>query len=116
MTELRLISRALKGSVYIEQTDELQDEIERMEYIVCDAGDLKKEVVFSKSRIKEVVICKHIIIYYLHSVFGLTKSNIGRKLKLDHSTIIHALNSHDSRVQYDREYREVFERSKVYVL
>ena len=116
LDEIKMVSRALHGGCYIEPEQDLNEEIERMLYVVAEIVGVKKSDIESNGRQKDKVIARHIACYYLYNVFGMTLTQIGKMLKKHHSSVIHALREHDGRYACDKEYQSVFDKSSVYVL
>lgn len=63
--------------------------------IVCGVtGELKKDVM-KVSRKRELVIARHLIIYFSFHYCSISKSEIARKLDQDHTTVLSALKKVD---------------------
>jgi len=114
--ELILLSRSLYGGNYIDETQSLSDEIERMLYIVAETVGVRKSDIPGNCRQKDLAAARHLVCYYLYSVFGLSLTKIGKMLNKHHSTVIHALRQHDGRYACDKEYRDYFDKSSIYIL
>lgn len=50
-------------------------------------------IILSASRQKETVKLRHTLVYYLHNDLKLNKSEIGRLMKLHHTSVMHAAGS-----------------------
>ena len=57
----------------------------------CDFFDISKEEVFGKSRKKEIVFTRQVIMYILREFLDIPYSSIGQKIgNKDHTTVIHS--------------------------
>ncbi|MFH2029679.1 MAG: helix-turn-helix domain-containing protein [Bacteroidota bacterium] len=57
---------------------------------VCRYYRTEMRVIRSQTRLREVAIPRQIIAYLLCKLTGLTVTEIGKKIKRDHSTVIHS--------------------------
>lgn len=55
--------------------------------------DLNSDVLFTKSRVKDVADARMSIMYLAHKLLGLSTGSIGNKLGRKHSTVIHGIKS-----------------------
>lgn len=116
MTELKLLSRSLASNErYLHEETDKEFEVEQMFYIVADNANIKRDLIFERTRKECVIIARHISIVFLRDVWGFTYKAIGKMLGLDHSTAIHAYKSHDGRYKYDAEYAKIYDKSKIWV-
>ncbi|MDH5796968.1 MAG: hypothetical protein OEZ19_00260 [Paracoccaceae bacterium] len=58
---------------------------------VCEAHDLKREVIFSRNRSKKVVIARAIIYDRIRKELGWSYPKIGKLFGRDHTTILHGI-------------------------
>lgn len=58
--------------------------------VVCKYFGLTRQEICSRCRKNELVIPRHILIWFLRNRSKLTLKKIGNILGLDHSTVIHA--------------------------
>ena len=70
-------------------------EIESIFTAFCRRHDLSPGAIRSTSRKSEYVRARAAFAWIVHNEHGYTKSAIARFLKRDHTTIIHAINSHE---------------------
>lgn len=77
---------------------------------VADAFRLNADVIFSKSRVKDVAEARMVIMYLAQRLLGLATGAIGRKLGRQHSTVIHGLKTVAEKVESDREFAESISR------
>lgn len=70
---------------------------------VADRYHLNSDVIFSKSRVKDVADARMAIMYLAQRLLGLSSGSIGRKLGRKHSTVIHGINTVIKRMETDRE-------------
>lgn len=66
---------------------------------------LNSDVLFSKSRVKDVADARMTIMYLANKVLGLSSGAIGRKLGRKHSTIIHGINTVKKRLEEDDDFK-----------
>lgn len=65
---------------------------------------LNADVIFSKSRVKEVADARMTIMFLAKKLLGLSTGAIGRKLGRKHSTVIHGIRTLEKRIETDREF------------
>lgn len=59
--------------------------------IVSDFYNIKEESIYEKTRHKEVILPRQVIMYLLREDFGISYPSIGQKLGgRDHTTVIHS--------------------------
>ena len=68
---------------------------------------LNSDVIFSKSRVKDVADARMMIMYLAQKLLGLSTGSIGRKLGRQHSTVIHGIKSVMERMQKDTDYADM---------
>ena len=79
---------------------------------VADRFNLNPDVIFSKSRVREVADARMMIMYLAHSLMGLTAVAIGRKLNRKHSTVMHGISSMADKISDNGEMAEIAEEVK----
>lgn len=67
---------------------------------VADEMKLNADVIFSKSRVKDVAEARMLIMYIANRKLGLSTASIGLKLGRKHSTVIHGIRTVESRRPY----------------
>lgn len=72
--------------------------------IVCETNHTEFNQVFSRSRKRETVEIRMILITFLYVYRAYTYANIGNMFGRDHSTIIHNINTHDNLLDTDSLY------------
>lgn len=73
---------------------------------VAERYNLNSDVLFTKSRVKDVAEARMVIMYLGQRMLGLSTGSIGRKLGRQHSTVIHGIQSVNERIGTDREFAE----------
>lgn len=63
--------------------------------------DLNSDVLFTKSRVKDVADARMSIMYLANKLLGLSTSSIGHKLGRKHSTVIHGIKTITDRLDND---------------
>ncbi len=53
--------------------------------------NLKKDVLFTKSRVRDIADARHMVMYLSHKLTGLSSSAIGMKLNRRHATVLHGI-------------------------
>jgi chromosomal replication initiator protein len=66
-------------------------------------------------RTDEITLARHIAYHFLFNFTTLNKSEIGRKLNRDHTTIIYALRTIKNRIDTDDNVRELVEKIKNHI-
>lgn len=67
---------------------------------------LNSDVIFSKSRVKDVAEARMVIMYLAQKLLDLSSGAIGRKLGRKHSTVIHGIKAIETAVEEDREFAD----------
>ena len=73
----------------------------------ADRFRLNSDVIFSKSRVRDVADARMVIMYLAQKILGLSTGSIGRKLGRQHSTVIHGIKSVISRIQSDPDFADL---------
>lgn len=71
---------------------------------VAEAFRLNPDVIFSKSRVKEVADARMTIMYIAQRILGLSTGSIGRKLARKHSTVIHGIRAIGEKMDNDPDF------------
>ena len=80
---------------------------------VCDFFDVVKEDVFGKSRKKEIVFTRQIIMYVLREFLDISYSSIGQKIgNKDHTTVIHSCEKIKKQIESDLFVKKQVEKIK----
>lgn len=76
----------------------------------CDYFDYHISFIIGKRRNPQFLFVRYMIMAYLRrNVEGMTLQGVGRLFDRDHSTVIHALKTHDSLYKYDHIYRTKYD-------
>lgn len=70
----------------------------------AEAYNLNSDVIFSKSRVKDVADARMAIMYLGQHLLGLSTGSIGRKIGRKHSTVIHGIRTVTERMEQDRDF------------
>lgn len=68
--------------------------------------NLNPDVIFSKSKVRDVSDARMVIMYLTHKVVGLSSVAIGRKLRRKHSTVLHGIRAITERISVTPEVRD----------
>lgn len=74
---------------------------------VAEKFRLPSDVIFSKSRVKDVADARMTIMFLAQRILGLSTGSIGRKLGRKHSTVIHGLKTVSTRILEDKDFEEL---------
>lgn len=74
----------------------------------CEKYDLDIVSFCSNSRKREVVDAQRNTIFYLHKNLGYSCGKVAGYFMKDHSTILHACNTHFDRLDVDKMYSKIF--------
>lgn len=76
---------------------------------VCAYYKLDPDVLFTKSRKREISDARQVVMFLTKKLTELPLTNIGRQLGRSHATVIYALNSLQERIAIDRQLRDDLE-------
>lgn len=68
---------------------------------------LNSDVIFSKSRVKDVADARMVIMYLAQRLLGLSTGSIGMKLGRKHSTVIHGIKTVADRMASDSDFADL---------
>ena len=92
----------------LNQIVEVETKQIRMEDIigtVCEHSDVTEKAVLGQSRQKEVVRARQLIIHLAKRLTDQSLTEIGKSVKRTHATVLHALNTMSSQMEYDSVLR-----------
>jgi chromosomal replication initiator protein len=102
---LSLAKEVLRDLIEDQQVSLTIEEIQR---IVCDRLDISEDLVRAKTRKREVVRARQIAMYFCKQYTQHSLKTIGLHFGgRDHSTVIHANNTVEERLEDDDQFREV---------
>lgn len=84
--------------------------------LICNHTGVSVEGVLSKCRRQTLVIPRHAIIHFLYTYTILNKSDIGRKLNRDHTTVKKALETIQDRIDTEEPIRALMNDLKEKIL
>lgn len=67
---------------------------------------LNPDVIFSKSRVRDIADARQVIMYLSHDLTGLSSSAIGAKLNRRHATVLHGISAVQDRIRYAKEVQD----------
>lgn len=89
------------------------DDFEKVLQSVCLACDVTPAQILSNSREQDIKDARHMLVYILRAHYGLRYSEIGRRIGgRDHSTAINSFNVCRDYLEYDKDYRKVYNTVK----
>ena len=68
--------------------------------------NINPDVIFSKSRVRDVADARQIIMYLSHKLTSLSSGAIGQKLNRTHTTVLHGIASVEDRVNFTKDLQE----------
>lgn len=71
---------------------------------------LNPDVIFSKSRHRDVADARQVIMYLSNKLTNLSSSVIGQKLNRAHTTVLHGITAIEDRLSYSKEFRETLDK------
>lgn len=76
---------------------------------VAERLQLNSDVIFSRSRVRDVAEARMMIMYLAQKLLGLSTASIGRKLGRQHTTVIHGIQTVEERLKKDNEFTSLAE-------
>lgn len=67
---------------------------------------LDPNVIFTKSRVRDIADARQVIMYLCHDLTGLSSSAIGAKLNRRHATVLHGISAVQDRIKYAKEVQD----------
>lgn len=67
---------------------------------------LSPDVIFTKSRVRDIADARQVIMYLSHDLTGLSSTAIGSKLNRSHVTVLHGITTVQDRLKYAKEVQE----------
>ena len=103
--DMRFVERVVKRAVKInEQVLTLDDIIQ----CVCNHYEITEQAVKGKTRKREIVLPRQIIMYFADKHIRMPPSRIGRCMGgRDHSTVLHSIQIINERVRKDRDFSNI---------
>lgn len=99
-------SKILKAFLFA--SDELDPMDEYVEEF-CKKSGIERSQLMIKSRRIEYVRMKRLFANYMCDTYN--KIQIARYLNMNHSTVIHYLNTHSENLEYDKTYRDMWNKA-----
>lgn len=108
---MQLVERVVKRAVNMNNEPVTFDSIMQ---IVCEKYGVTEELIKSRTRRREIVQPRQLIIYFASKYIHMPTSRIGRKIGgRDHSTVIHSISQVEQRLKVNKDFRaEVEELEK----
>lgn len=72
----------------------------------ADFFKLNPDVIFSKSRVRDVADARQIIMYLSQKLTTLSSSAIGHKLNRSHTTVLHGIKTVEDRIKFTKELQD----------
>lgn len=76
----------------------------------ADFYRLNPDVIFSKSRVRDIADARQVIMYLSHKLTSLSSSAIGQKLNRRHATVLHGISAIADRLPYAKELSVAVEK------
>lgn len=72
----------------------------------ADFYNLNPDVIFSKSRVRDVADARQIIMYLSQKLTTLSSSAIGHKLNRSHTTVLHGIKAVEDRINFTKDLQD----------
>lgn len=79
---------------------------------VCLHFDLPISQVYLKSRVKDIIEARSIIMYLMHKYLRMSSTDVGIVFNKDHATVLHACKKVSGFMDVDKNYRELINKFK----
>ncbi len=89
-----------------------QVNFEMVTQAVCSYFNLETDVLFTKSRKREISDARQIVMYLAKKMVGMSLKSIGTKLGRTHATVIYACRNIEERLPIDKELRASIEGAR----
>lgn len=76
----------------------------------ADFYRLNPDVIFSKSRVRDIADARQVIMYLCHKLTSLSSSAIGQKLNRRHATVLHGISAISDRLPFAKELSVAVEK------
>ncbi len=76
---------------------------------VCSHYNLDSDLLYGKSRKREISDARQIVMYLAKKLTQLSSTNIGTRLSRNHATVLHACKTIEERLSIEKELREEIE-------
>ena len=73
---------------------------------VCQMMNLPERVITAKTRTKEAVRARNMVIYFIKKFTDSSLGDIGKHVHRDHATVAHSLTSMENQLSYDAVLRQ----------
>ena len=83
-----------------------QEKIDLTIMSACNLFHINKEMILSKSRLREVVEPRQICMFVFYKRMKMTLNQTGNIFGKDHSTVIHAVKNVKNLMEHDEEFKE----------
>lgn len=98
---LQLAQEVMKNSIkkVVEKTVNFDMIVEA----TADFYKLNPDVIFSKSRVRDIADARQVIMYLCHKLTSLSSSAIGQKLNRRHATVLHGISAIEDRLPFAKD-------------
>ena len=72
----------------------------------ADYYKINPDLIFSKSRVRDVADARQVIMYLSHKLTALSSSSIGHKLNRTHTTVLHGIQTVEGRLPFAKDLRK----------
>ncbi len=96
------VSHAVKATKHVTNFEEIAE-------IVCSHLEVEIDAIYGKSRKREIVEARQIIMYLAKTLTKMSSVNIGMKIGRDHATVLHAEKAVKQRISVDKAFRSTID-------
>ncbi len=90
--------------------------IEMIVEATADYYNLNPEVIFSKSRVRDVADARQVIMYLAKKLTGMSSTAIGFKLNRRHATVLHGISTVEDRMSVSKDLAETLKQIEAELL
>ena len=71
---------------------------------------ISKKLMSGRSHLQDIVAARHLAMLLIRKQAGLSFKHIAKIFKRDHSTVISAIKSAENRVEFDADFRNIYNK------
>mgnify|MGYP003615510777 CR=1 FL=1 len=83
---------------------------EKEDLIACEVFETTLDQLYSKTHKREVVDCRHALLYYWQVVRKISSVQAGKKYNRDHATALFALKKTSGLIETNKKFRMKYEK------
>lgn len=107
---VELAREVMRNSVKV--VDKKPMNIEMIVEATAEYFNIKPEVIYSASRMRDIADARQLIMYLAHELTGMSSTAIGFRLNRRHATVLHGINAVRDRLTISKDTRQAVEAIK----